>query len=243
MTPPPPPPIPQPADGRPPEHEECVEQAYFFRTFRERLEQNLPSQDILRSIHEDVLPSTRLPTAVEFLSSDMKHTGRLSTGFARLAHYFTPFQGFVVQQAENDRQRLTMPVALLILEREAAYKAEHAKGGAADSGRAGLFVYQFETIARNRLGYDEGLGCVARDPIYGPDWASLRRTGPPLGGRHRLLRPGLPAVGAACDRRAPPAARLRSRRCRPSSGSGRAGLRRPAAAATRCSCSPRSSGS
>ena len=158
-----------PADGLAPEHEECVEQAYFFRTFRERLAENLPSQDILRTIHEDVLPSTRLPMAIEFLASDMKHTGRLSTGFARLGHYFTPFQTFVVKQAEDDRQRLTMPVALLILEREAAYKALGDPKGVA---RAGLFVYQFETIARNRLGYDEGLTSVKGDPIYGADWAA-----------------------------------------------------------------------
>ena len=160
---------PQPADGIAPEHEECVEQAYFFRTFRERLAENLPSQDILRTIHEDVLPSTRLPMAIEFLASDMKVTGRMSPGFARLGHYFTPFQTFVVQQAEDDRQRLTMPVALLILEREAAYKSQSA---GKDSARAGLFVYQFETIARNRLGYDAGLTSVKGDPIYGPDWSA-----------------------------------------------------------------------
>ncbi len=160
---------PPPADGLPPAHEECVEQAYFFRTFRERLAENVPSQEILRTIHEDVLPSTRLPMAIEFLSSDMKHTGRLSTGFARLGHYFTPFQTFVVKQAEDDRQQLTMPVALLILEREAAYKAQSA---GKETERAGLFVYQFETIARNRLGYDEGLTSVKGDPIYGPDWAA-----------------------------------------------------------------------
>jgi hypothetical protein len=156
---------PNPAPGTPPDREECVEQAYFFRTFRERLADNLAAQDILRAAPDDLLPSTKLPTAVAFLSSDLKVTGRLSTGFARLSHYFTPFQSFVISQAEEDRQRLTMPVALQILEREATYKAESGE-------RAGLFVYQFEAIARNRLGYGDGLHAVSLDPIYGPDWAA-----------------------------------------------------------------------
>jgi hypothetical protein len=150
---------PNPAPGTPPDREECVEQAYFFRTFRERLADNLAAQDILRAAPDDLLPSTKLPTAVAFLSSDLKVTGRLSTGFARLSHYFTPFQSFVISQAEEDRQRLTMPVALQILEREATYKAESGE-------RAGLFVYQFEAIARNRLGYGDGLHAVSLDPVY-----------------------------------------------------------------------------
>src|SRR5690606_28388041 len=35
---------------------------------------------------------------------------------------------------------------------------------------AALFVYQFECLARNRLGYDYGLRAVAADPIYNEDW-------------------------------------------------------------------------
>ena len=47
--------------------------------------------------------------------------------------------------------------ALLVLEREAAYKADNPT-------RPGLFVYQFEAITRNRLGYMDGLGAMAADP-------------------------------------------------------------------------------
>jgi hypothetical protein len=33
-----------------------------------------------------------------------------------------------------------------------------------------LFIYQFECIARNRLGYDRGMSAMARDPFYNDDW-------------------------------------------------------------------------
>ncbi len=36
--------------------------------------------------------------------------------------------------------------------------------------RPGLFVYQFEAIARNRLGYMDGLEAMAADPHYDADW-------------------------------------------------------------------------
>ena len=33
------------------DREEQIEQAYFFRTMRERLEENVPTQEILEHIH------------------------------------------------------------------------------------------------------------------------------------------------------------------------------------------------
>ncbi len=149
--------------GQPPDRDECIEQAYFFRICRERLRENVPAQDVLDRLHDEILTTTRLPYAVQFLATELKHTGMMSSGFARLPHYFTPFQTFVVRQAEEEGLRFTMGAALLVLEREAAYKADGPT-------LPGLFVYQFEAIARNRLGYDEGLGAVAGDPFYGPEW-------------------------------------------------------------------------
>jgi len=143
--------------------EEHVEQAYFFRVYRERLEQNLPSQEILATTGEEVLATTRLPMALDFLRGEMLLTGRISDGMNRLPHYFRPFQTFVMSQAEDDRSRFDQKIALLVLEREAEYLAGSAKP-------AGLFIYQFECIARNRLGYDSGLIAVASDPMYDADW-------------------------------------------------------------------------
>lgn len=145
------------------DRDEYIEQSYFFRVFRERLLENIPAQDILENLHEELLTTTRLPMAVQFLTTELKHTGMLSSGFTRLAHYFTPFQSFVINQAEKEGSKFPMGTALLLLEREAAYKA----GSLTPQG---LFVYQFEGIARNRLGYDEGLRAVEEDPFYPAEW-------------------------------------------------------------------------
>lgn len=154
------------------DREEFIEQAYFCRVFRERLSENIPAQEILGQIHEEILTTTRLPMAIQFLATDLKHTGLLGSGFARLPHYFTPFQTFVISQAEEEGRRFPMPTALLVLEREALYKSEQPTP-------AGLFVFQFETICRNRLGYSDGLTAMAGESIYDEVWkdyiAKVRR--------------------------------------------------------------------
>ncbi|MBN9122368.1 MAG: hypothetical protein J0I06_25045 [Planctomycetes bacterium] len=145
------------------DREEYVEQAYLFRTVRERLAENQAAQDVLLRVGDELLSSTRLPYAVQFLAAELKHTGLLASGFAKLPHYFTAFQAFVVKQAEDEKSRFPMVTAFLVLEREATYRAEKPT-------RPGLFVYQFETIARNRLGYLDGLEAMTRDPFYDADW-------------------------------------------------------------------------
>ena len=146
------------------DREEYIEQAYFFRTLRERMvEEQIPTQQVLERIHEEILSITRLPMAIQFLSTELKHSGLLASGFAKLPHYFTPFQTFVIEQAEEGRHRVSIDVALLVLEREAKYRS-----GAPTP--QGLFVYQFETLSRNRLGYDDGLMRMRADPFYDADW-------------------------------------------------------------------------
>src|SRR5438128_2769221 len=124
------------------EREEYIEQAYFFRILRERVLENMAIQDILTHLHEEILSITRLPMAVQFLATEIKHTGLLSSGFARLPHYFTPFQTFTIEQTEDERKRFSIEVGLLILEREAQYRANNPTP-------AGLFAYQFESLSRN----------------------------------------------------------------------------------------------
>lgn len=145
------------------DREEYIEQAYFFRVLRERIASNLAAQDIITLIHEEVLATTRLPLAIQFLATELKHSGLLSSGFVKLLHYFHPFQGFVIQQTEDESRRFNIETALLILEREAHYRS-------GQPNRPGLFVYQFEAISRNRLGYDEGLASMADDPFYDAEW-------------------------------------------------------------------------
>src|SRR5262245_4399430 len=145
------------------EREEYIEQAYFFRVFRERLSHNLAAQEVLEHLHEEILSTTRLPMAIQFLATELKHTGILASGFDRLPHYFTSYQAFVIRQAEKEGLRFSMPTALVLLEREATYRANQPT-------RPGIFVYQFEGISRNKLGYDEGLSAMMDDPMYDEHW-------------------------------------------------------------------------
>jgi hypothetical protein len=145
------------------EREESIEQAYFFRTLRERLPENMPLQDLLAQLRQEVLATTKLPMAVDFLLSELKHVGEIGPAMKRLGHYFRPFQAYLVAEAENERSRFDMRVALEILELEADYRAR-------EPTRAGVFLYQFETLCRNRLRYDPGLAATAGDPIFDEAW-------------------------------------------------------------------------
>src|SRR5437660_2471117 len=149
--------------GQPLDREEYIEQAYFFRTLRERVAENLATQDVLERIDQEILATTRLPYAIQFLKAEVKHTGLLSSGFEKLPHYFTPFQAFVVRNTEDEVRRFSLETGLTVLEREAEYRAGQPTP-------AGLFVYQFEAISRNRLGYDEGLIAMQGDPLYDESW-------------------------------------------------------------------------
>lgn len=145
------------------DREEYIEQAYFFQAFRERVLDGLPSQEILARIGEELLSTTKLPLAVSFVASEMKANGQMGPAMERISHYFTPFQAHVIGQAESDLTRFPMDQALLVLEREAKFKA-------ASPSLPALFVFQFEAVSRNRLGYTRGLAAMAADPLYTEDW-------------------------------------------------------------------------
>jgi hypothetical protein len=123
----------------------------------------LPAQEILSRIHREILATTKLPYAIEFLSAEIQHTGRLSDGMNRLVHYFAPYQAFVMSRAEEDRSKFDQRLALEVLAAEAEYRSR-------EPTPAGLFVFQFETLSRNRLGYDKGLLAISLDPIFDEPW-------------------------------------------------------------------------
>lgn len=145
------------------DREEYVEQAYFYQVLRERLQEGMATQDLLDSIRHELLSTTRLPLALDFMADELRHTGGFSTAMARLPHYFTPFQTFVIQEAERDDGRFDFRIALEVLQREAEYRA-------GTPTPQGAFLYQFETLCRNRLGYDRGLAAVSDDLIYDENW-------------------------------------------------------------------------
>ena len=163
---------PQPSPLAPLGREEYIEQAHFFRALGERLVENVPAQEVLASVREEVLATTKLPLAIDFLLGELKHEGLLGPAMKLLPHYFTPFQAFIVQESENERLRFDLRVGLEILRREAEYRST-------EPTHQGLFLYQFEVLCRNRLGYDRGLEAIANDPAFAGvwrDWISkLRR--------------------------------------------------------------------
>jgi len=146
------------------EREEYVEQHHFFTVLGERLAENVPAQEVLALVREEILATTKLPMAIDFLLAELRHQGVFAAGMKKLGHYFTPFQCYVISEAEHDRRRFDLRIALEILAREAKYRAEPG------ISRQGLFLYHFEALCRNRLGYDPGLEAMAQDPSFDGPW-------------------------------------------------------------------------
>lgn len=146
------------------DREEYIEQTHFFRVYAERLRENIPSQEILTTVQEEILSTTKLPMAIDFLRSEILLKGRISDAMAHLEHYFAPFQAFIMRQAEEEaKSRFDQFMALEILQREAEYRANNPTP-------QGLFIYQFECLSRNRLGYSDGLMAISGDPMYDDPW-------------------------------------------------------------------------
>lgn len=145
------------------QREEYVEQAYFFRALARRLKSREAAQELLARLKEEILATTKLPMAIDFMGSELRLQGVFATAMAKLSHYFTAFQTFLVREAENEQGRFDLYVALELLAQEAEYRA-------GTPTPQGSFVFQFEAISRNRLGYDRGLTAMAADPIYDENW-------------------------------------------------------------------------
>ncbi len=144
-------------------NEEYVEQVYFFRTVRERMLEGMSTQELLAAVRQEVLATTKLPYAIAFMLDELRHTGGFATAMAHVPHYFTPLQSYIVAEAERPEGKFDFRVALEILQHEADYRSRGATP-------QGLFLYQFEVLSRNRLGYDPGLSAMAADPIYDERW-------------------------------------------------------------------------
>ena len=219
------------------DREEYIEQAYFFRTLRERLATNLPAQEVLERVPRgDPLDHPApLRHPVPGHRAEAHRAARLGVRPpAALLHAVPGVRG-----AARPRTRgcdSACEAALLVLEREAAYRADKPTP-------PGLFVYQFETLSRNRLGYDDGLRCLAGDPLYDQDWRGYLEMVRQQLGSGRLRRPGLRALRAVRPRSETPGRDLRTAPAAPVRREGRPDrqgqppprpalpVRRPAAAA------------
>jgi len=151
------------------DREESIEQAHLFEALAARMEAGIATQEALASIGQEVLATTKLPMAIDYLVAELKLFGTLSTAMARIPHYFTAFQTFVINRAEHEGGRFDMRTALSILEREARYRADGATP-------QGLFFYRFECLSRNRLDYQQGMEAIADDSIFDAEWKAWIRT-------------------------------------------------------------------
>ncbi len=145
------------------EREEYIEQAYLFKALQHRKAHSEPVQDMLKHIREEILATTQLPMAIDFLLAELRHVGTMGTAMKRLPHYFTQFQTFVIDAAEDDHGRFDMQIAFLVLEAEAKFRA-------GSTSQVAMFFFQMETLCRNRLDYDHGLQAIAMDPVYDGIW-------------------------------------------------------------------------
>ena len=144
--------------------EEYIEQAYLFRGLSNRLASAEPIQEMLRHLREEVLATTNLPHAIDYLLAELNHVGTMASAMNKMLHYFSPFQTYLIEEAENERGRFDMNLALLILEQEAKMRSDNV-------GIVSMFFYQFEVICRNRLSYDFGLSAMSKDPVYDQQWS------------------------------------------------------------------------
>ena len=143
--------------------EEYVEQSYLFRILGERVRNGEPVQQLLGFVKQEVLATTKLPMAIDYLLAELNHVGTMASAMEKLAHYFTPFQTFVMSSAEDERGRFDISTALQILQFESDFRSK-------EQDPASFFFFQFETLARNRLAYDHGLAAMSKDPFYPPPW-------------------------------------------------------------------------
>ncbi|NBT12973.1 MAG: hypothetical protein EBS56_05235 [Planctomycetia bacterium] len=151
------------------DREEYIEQAYLFRVLAERITAGVAAQEALAAIGQEVLATSKLPLAIDYLVGELKLVGTLSTAMSRLPHYFAAFQTFIMREAEEEAGRFDIRTALAILEREAAYRGEQPTP-------QGLFFYRFECLSRNRLDYSRGLLAVADDDIFDGEWKAWIET-------------------------------------------------------------------
>src|SRR6056297_745772 len=105
---------------------EYVEQAYLFDLLRERIAEQTPMQELLKQLQHELLATTRLPMAIDFMLTELRHSGLMGPAMQRLSHYFSPFQTYLVSESENETGRFTIHLALQVLQADAKLRAETA---------------------------------------------------------------------------------------------------------------------
>lgn len=155
--------------NRPLPTDEYVEQAHLFESLAKQvnleLERQQPLQVLLQWLKQEVLATTKLPLALDYMIGEMKHVGTIGTAFTKLPHYFSTFQSYLINEAESERGRFDIWQAFRILQQDAQLRASGVTPNA-------MFFFQFETLCRNRLSYDHGIEAMSRDFFYDSTWSA-----------------------------------------------------------------------
>ncbi len=155
--------------NRPLPSDEYIEQAHLFDSLAKQvlleLELQQPLQVLLQWLKQEVLATTKLPLAIDYMIAEIKHVGTIGTAFSKLSHYFSSFQTYLINEAESERGRFDIWQAFRILQQDAKLRASGASANA-------MFFFQFETLCRNRLSYDHGIEAMSRDFFYDPIWSA-----------------------------------------------------------------------
>ena len=69
---------------------EYVEQAYLFQLLRERSAEEMPMQELLEQIRYELLSTTKLPLAIDYLLTELKHSGLMSPAMSKLCRITLP---------------------------------------------------------------------------------------------------------------------------------------------------------
>ena len=89
--------------------EEYIEQAHLFESLAKQVlldvELQQPLQTLLQWLKQEVLATTKLPLAIDYMIAEIKHVGTIGTAFVKLSHYFSSFQTYLINEAESERGR------------------------------------------------------------------------------------------------------------------------------------------
>lgn len=147
--------------------EEYIEQTHLFDSILRQSENpeqaSQALQETLVWLKQEILATTKLPMAIDYLIAELKHVGTIGTAMSKLGHYFTGFQTYLVAQSEDDRGRFDFWQAMRILKQEAILRSKSVSSNT-------LFFFQLEVLCRNRLSYDYGIAAMAQDPVYDERW-------------------------------------------------------------------------
>ena len=152
------------------DREEYVEQAYFFRTLRERMLQAVSTQDLIEAIRQEILATTKLPMGLGLHGPGAASYRRFRHGNAATGALLHAVSDLCGRRGRRGKAAGSISASpWRFSKRDAEYRG---KG----PSEQGVFLYQFETLCRNRLGYDKGLESIGGDPIYSDAWREWIKT-------------------------------------------------------------------